>query len=944
VQGTYTYTEAATHLVLYIESSNPTAEYYIDDVTIVMTSPPTQSTEVLAEYNFDDGTTQGWVARSDVPTTTVAAVTDTYRSEAYSLKVTGRSQGWHGASVDVTSLLDPGVTYEISGCVKLVGGEPPSRLIFSMQRTVLTQTTYTWLVRSDPEGVTDSEWTCLHASYPAGESDQLVLYVESDSAAASVEFYLDDVTILSPAQPPIQTDIPSVKDTYSTTFLIGAAVETYQFDSLRHTQLLTYHFNSLTAENAMKPGSIQPISGTFNWAGADQLVQFARDNDMAVHGHTLVWHQQAAEWMFQDDLGDPLEATPENKTLVLQRLEDHIRAVVGRYQYDVNVWDVVNEVIDESQPDCMRRTEWYRLTGTDYISVAFNIAHEVAPTATLILNDYSTTNPAKRECIYTVVQDLQSQGVPVHGIGMQLHVNIQTPSAGAIETAIARFAELGQVHVTELDMSIYPDSTSSYSTVPEEILILQGYRYYEIFDIFKRHAGSIGSVTLWGMGDDHTWLSTFPITRINLPLLFDEQLQAKYAYWGAIGNLSMIPPLIRTQDVTQGTPVVDGSSELLWDMLPWVDIPSTETITASYQLRWDEDYLYVLVDVQDATSSPTDTIDIFIDENNSKSATYDADDVHYTFQNGVCSPTVGVTCTAQTMAGGYMLEAAFPFSMTASTGITVGFDIRITDNSQPGSPTSWNDPTNGQDSTLASCGTLTLIDQVKVTEAIHGLPVIDAVEDDAWAGANEISTDVWVQGSSGATAKVKTMWGAGHLYVYAVVSDTLLSQASSNPYEDDSIEVFVDQNNGKTSDYESDDAQYRVNFDNEQSYNGSASDDKITSATRVITANSVITPGEVITKGYVVELAIRLDAVTPADGVMIGFDFQVNNDEDGDGVRDTIAKWQDPTDQSYQNTSRFGVLTFSGVEYTYRFPMIMVNGSSSDTPADVSTPDRRIGH
>ena len=188
---------------------------------------------------------------------------------------------------------------------------------------------------------------------------------------------------------------------------------------------------------------------------------------MAVHGHTLVWHQQAAEWMFDDDLGDPLEATPENKTLVLQRLEDHIRAVVGRYRYDVNVWDVVNEVIDESQPDCMRRSEWYRLTGTDYISVAFNIAHEVAPTATLILNDFGTTNPIKRECIYSLVHDLQSQGVPVHGIGMQLHVNIQTPSAGAIDTTIARFAELGEVHVTELDMSIYTDSTCSYSTVPE---------------------------------------------------------------------------------------------------------------------------------------------------------------------------------------------------------------------------------------------------------------------------------------------------------------------------------------------------------------------------------------------------------------------------------------------------------------------------------------------
>ena len=131
------------------------------------------------------------------------------------------------------------------------------------------------------------------------------------------------------------------------------------------------------------------------------------------------------------------------------------------------------------------------------------------------------------------------------------------------------------------------------------------------------------------------------------------------------------------------------------------------------------------------------------------------------------------------------------------------------------------------------------------------------------------------------------------------MSDTLLSEASDNPWEQDSIEVFVDQNNAKTGSYESDDGQYRINFDNDQSFRGTAaSTATLASETRIISG------------GYVVELAITLNDFPPQDGGLIGFDFQVNNDEDGDGTRDSVAIWNDPTGLSYQNTSRLGVLQF----------------------------------
>ena len=142
------------------------------------------------------------------------------------------------------------------------------------------------------------------------------------------------------------------------------------------------------------------------------------------------------------------------------------------------------------------------------------------------------------------------------------------------------------------------------------------------------------------------------------------------------------------------------------------------------------------------------------------------------------------------------------------------------------------------------------------------------------------------------------LWDDEHLYVLAVVSDSLLSKASTNPWEQDSIEVFVDQNNAKTKSYQSDDGQYRVNFDNEQSFGGSASADALVSAVQIV-------PG-----GYIVEVAITLDVIEPERGMVIGFDFQVNDDGLGDGVRSGVVTWNDTTGQAYQNASTFGVLAF----------------------------------
>jgi endo-1,4-beta-xylanase len=287
--------------------------------------------------------------------------------------------------------------------------------------------------------------------------------------------------------------------------------------------------------------------------------------------------------------------------------------VVPRYNDVVNVWDVVNEVIDPAEDDCLRRSEWYRLAGTDYISVAFQIAHEMAPTATLILNDYGETSPAKRQCMYDVVKNLQDQGVPIDGIGMQMHINIQNPTVPAIEETIEMFAELGEVHITELDMSIYPNDTDKYTTVPPEVLIKQGYRYKAIFEALRRQGaegtGNLQSVTFWGLADDATWLTWFPIERINCRCSSTRSCRPS----GPTGA-SLTPASCRCSSRNNSfpkPPLLDGATEATWDMLPWIEIPAAgrfrprpNPVGRRLSLRD--------CDVHDATESTEDKVEVFV--------------------------------------------------------------------------------------------------------------------------------------------------------------------------------------------------------------------------------------------------------------------------------------------------------------------------------------------
>jgi endo-1,4-beta-xylanase len=892
IEGLYSFPAGATALSLYLESGNATAAYHLDDFTIIELSGsgcPVPLDQTGFASDFEDGTAQGWTRRGPE---TVAVTTADAHTGSYALLTTNRTSSWNGPSHDAQCKMHNGSRYRVSLWAKLAPGEPDALLRVSIQRTFGGTTNFNTVLGN--KTVTANEWVQFEGDYTfAFDTTSLSIYVESSAAVGDPprhpSFYIDDFALTYHPQLPIQP-LPPVKDALDGYFLVGGALEPPQTSGL-HAQLLLRHFNSMTAENAMKFSSIHPAENTYNFGPADTLANFARANGLTMRGHTLLWHEQVPEWLFEDANGNPL-VPGVDRDLLLARLEAHIDAVVGRYKDVVSSWDVVNEVIDANQPDGLRRTPWLEIIGPDYIDKAFEYARAAAgTTGKLYINDYSTTNPAKRQALLRVVQGMIARGVPFDGVGHQMHINIYQPSVAEIRTTLEAFGNLGlDNQITEMDMSVYEGSSGSYGEIPEDLLVLQGHRYKAIFRELRKQASILSSVTLWGLGDDTSWLNR---SRLDAPLLFDEDLQAKWAYWGVV-DPSQLPIIIQTLEVSGGTPHVDAQTDGIWDLVTPMAIPSDGTVSASFKTLWDAGHLYLRVDVVDPTFGGGDAIDVFIDEDNGKTSTYGPDDARYVFDRFGNTHGALVRAVRLPTQDGYRLEVAIPLKQPAAVGRQIGFDIRVRGD---GEAWSWNDTTNGQDEDTSRFGVLRLVNPTEAAGAARGTPVIDGIEDGIWARAEEFSTDKWVQlDGAGATARVRTLWDEGHLYVFAKVSDPLLSKASANPWEQDSIEVFVDQNNAKTTYYEADDGQYRVNYENDQSYGGAASAATFLTATRVVDG------------GYVIEAAITFDAIQAYAGQLIGFDLQVNNDSTGTGVRSSVATWNDESGRAYLDTSRFGVI------------------------------------
>ncbi|PHN01623.1 endo-1,4-beta-xylanase [Flavilitoribacter nigricans] len=330
-----------------------------------------------------------------------------------------------------------------------------------------------------------------------------------------------------------QEEMKGLKDYYADYFTMGVSVGPRNFSG-PDSALIVNEFASITAENIMKMGPIHPTEDRYNWEYAYQLIDFAETHNLKVRGHTLCWHNQVGDWMFEDERGETV-----SKTVLLQRLKDHIFQVAGRYRGKIYAWDVVNEAISDAPDEFYRNSKWYQICGEDFIFKAFEYAHEAAPDALLFYNDYSAIGARKRNKIIELIKKLQAAGIPIHGMGIQGHWSVHGPDEAELRAALSAYAELGlEVQITELDLSVYPsesgrrskrsDEDDSFTAEREQQQIDQ---YRMIFGVFRDFKDVISAVTFWNVSDRHSWLDNFPVRgRKNYPLLFDQERQRKPAY------------------------------------------------------------------------------------------------------------------------------------------------------------------------------------------------------------------------------------------------------------------------------------------------------------------------------------------------------------------------------------------------------------------------------
>lgn len=279
------------------------------------------------------------------------------------------------------------------------------------------------------------------------------------------------------------------------------------------------HFNSFTPENALKMGQTQSIQGQFNFSDADSIVKVAVRNDIRVHGHTLIWHNQIPGWLNSFN-------GSRDEWIALMRM--HITTVMQHYKGQIQSWDVVNEAFEENGN--LRETPWQTGIGDDYIALAFQFAAEADPDALLFYNDYNLwRKAAKCKAAIELVEELQDRNIPIHGIGFQGHIDIRGPGRNKIKHAIEPFVDLGlQIHISELDVSVNPSGKSGIDL--ESRYMVQADVYSMLVDEYQNTvpAAQRYGITFWGLHDGFSWIPSF-FGRIDAPLLWDSDYREKPA-------------------------------------------------------------------------------------------------------------------------------------------------------------------------------------------------------------------------------------------------------------------------------------------------------------------------------------------------------------------------------------------------------------------------------
>jgi endo-1,4-beta-xylanase len=312
--------------------------------------------------------------------------------------------------------------------------------------------------------------------------------------------------------------VPYLKDRYN--FPIGASVNPRLVaENEAYRNVAIAEFNSVTAENHMKMMLVHPEANRFDFSKGDEIVTFAKDHKKRIHGHTLVWHNQVPKWM--NEFSGDTQAW-ENM------LKNHIQEVARHYKGQVAGWDVVNEsFLDDGS---LRPTVWSKNI-PDYIAKSFQWAHEADPNAILFYNDYGQNGkPKKMQAILNLVKDLKARNIPIHGLGLQMHINTNSKNEEIISVINQSKATGLAIHFSELDIAVNPknDSTFVYHETAKKAQQEKFELIFKAYQDLPKHQQY--GITFWNVSDRDSWLRGYFKRPKEYPLLFDDTYTRKPIY------------------------------------------------------------------------------------------------------------------------------------------------------------------------------------------------------------------------------------------------------------------------------------------------------------------------------------------------------------------------------------------------------------------------------
>lgn len=909
---------------------------------------------------------------ADIGVTTCGAIT---RSQ-------DPSKSYECFAQDITENVSEGEEYEFSFWAKL--SDDYNKELKDSQKTVQFQPYYengdgkqeydtTGLISGTSAQILEAgKWTKFEGTYkiPSGAKKVVIRILEQGNwqepgSCIMGKYYVANVSMkkITKPKPEIEENIPdwkaSVTESLGNGSIAGTAIMSSEISDDTLMALVKKHFNAVTFGNELKPDALfnyqigQSVDSTtitfqgkelkvpvvndkqenldFSRADAmlDKILEWnnANPNDkIRVRGHVLVWHSQTPEWFFHEDY-DVAKPYADKETMN-RRLEWFISSVFDHYfgeaangKYDglFYGWDVVNEAVngntyrddkvisdasDTSTSDTRHGSNsmWWRVyKSNEFIINAFKYANKYAPNdVELYYNDFGETDNTKCEGIVKLINDVKSaDGTRLDAFGMQAHYNVDGFSAAQFKSVAKKYAQAaGKVQLTELDFKASSTYDGTAATKESEYTKMAycHKNLYEAIKALKKEGANVSGITVWGVIEPNSWLHS----QSNLgggasgsaqcPLLFDGNYKAKPAYWAYV-DATKLQPAIQKVTITEAKDGNIAGETYTIDQ---------GAVQAEFIPVWDADGLTVQVKVKDTTVNDADAVTVYVDPDNSAS--------------DITPHKVTVARTAAAaIAGGY--QATVKVSMKGlKVAQQISLDVVVNNDGETGS---FNDLTGKQESSSKYYAVATM--KPGIEKIPYGTISVDADADAAWG--NAVNIPLTINKGSEASANAKVLWDDDNLYVYATVNDAVLDKTGAQTHEQDSLEVFIDEDNGKTASYGEDDKQYRINYNNEQSFNG-----------KKCLAENVKSATKTIDGGYVVEAAFKWTDIKPANGTKIGLELQINDAKGGKRIG--TLSWYDETGMGWSGSNVYGTVELTGKTGSNGGGS-SVNPGTSDTKPDV---------